>query len=58
MVFCQEHACQPKGMARRSIASLCNDVLSQALHDGEMGDNSVEYEVMETADEVSRFSFE
>jgi hypothetical protein len=45
-------------MARRSIASLCNDVLSQSLHDGEMGDNSVEYEVMETADEVSRFSFE
>ena len=58
MVFCQEHAPQLKGMARRSIASLCNDVLSQALHDGEMGDNSVEYEVMETADKVSRFSFE
>ncbi|KAG0569010.1 hypothetical protein KC19_6G058800 [Ceratodon purpureus] len=47
----QEHASQAEETARRSIASLYNEVLSQALHDGEAGDNSVEYEVMETADE-------
>ena len=56
MVLYQEHAPQPEGITRRSIASLCNEVLSQALHDGEMGDDSVEYEVMETAEEVSLFS--
>ena len=52
-VVLQEHASQAEETARRSIASLYNEVLSQALHDGEAGDNSVEYEVMETADEVS-----
>ncbi|KAG0612901.1 hypothetical protein M758_6G061200 [Ceratodon purpureus] len=47
----QEHASQPEETAKRSIPSLCIEVLSHALHDGEAGDNSVEYEVMETADE-------
>lgn len=41
--------------ARRSISSLCDEVLSRALKDGVIGDHKVEYEIMETADEVSRF---
>jgi len=57
MVSSQEHASESERSARRSISSLCNEILGQDLRDGEIGDNSVEYEIMKTADEVSRFLF-
>lgn len=46
-----ENGSQAEESCRRSIATLCNEVCTQTFQDGEVGDNTVEYEIMETANE-------